>query len=715
MRVVINLIGFSCVWSMVAPDGWKEIARDRHTQAYNFGRWDRKIYHYLARNPAERYYGLGERSGNMDRALRRFRLRNTDALGYDASTTDPLYKHIPFYITHDQASASAFGLFYDTYADCEFDFGAEISAYHGPFRSFVAEAGDLDYYVIAGPAVSNVTRRFTWLTGRPAFPPLWSLGYSGSTMSYTDAPNAQSRMAEFIGNCRQHDILCDSFHLSSGYTSIGEHRHVFHWNREKFPDPAAFVRSYHDAGLRLCANVKPCLLTENPLFDEAREKRLLVCNETGEPSLIRFWGGLGAYIDFTKPEARRWWEDRVKSSLLEYGIDATWNDNNEYEIASPQARAQGLDGTPPAIESKPLQPLLMMRTSRNAQRSFAPERRAFVVSRSGSAGMQRYAQTWSGDNTTSWKTLRYNIRMGLGLALSGISNSGHDVGGFTGPAPDTELFVRWVEAGVFMPRFSIHSWNTDGTVNEPWMHPDATPLVRELIALRHALKPYLYDLFRRYREEFEPVWRPLFYDFPDDPRCTEESDTYMLGSQMLIAPVCEPDKRKLGLYLPAGTTWIDFWRGTRFAGGRKIRIDAPLGRPVVLVGEGATIAMNAAEQHFDFRAEEPAFAVFPPRRGRVAAASYSDDGESEAWRKGAFGFWQIAVDCAKQLKIACRKTGTRPPPSDTLTILMRPREARSVTLTGATLLSDETGETWRKIVIAVEHDDRLKELALPGS
>jgi alpha-glucosidase len=702
LRVAINPIGLSCVWSMATPDGWTEIARDRHTQAYNFGWWDRKIHHYLARKPTERYYGLGERCGDMDRALRRFRLRNTDALGYDASTTDPLYKHIPFYITHDKTAATAFGLFYDTYADCEFDFGAERSAYHGLFRSFVAEAGDLDYYVIAGPAVADVTRRFTWLTGRPAFPPQWSLGYSGSTMSYTDAPDAQSRMAEFIDKCRRHDILCDSFHLSSGYTSIGSRRHVFHWNHEKFPDPAAFARSYHDAGLKLCANIKPCLLAENPLFEEAREKRFLICDATGEPVWTQFWDGLGTYVDFTNPAARSWWEEQVTSSLLAYGIDATWNDNNEYEIASPQALAQGLEGTPPAMESKPLQPLLMMRASRDAQKCFAPGRRAFVVSRSGAAGMQRYAQTWSGDNTTSWKTLRYNIKMGLGLALSGVSNSGHDVGGFTAPAPDAELFVRWVEAGIFMPRFSIHSWNTDGTVNEPWMYPDATPRVRELIVLRHALKPYLYDLLRHYREEFEPMWRPLFYDFPGDPRCTDESDTYMLGSQLLIAPVCVPNTRTLGLYLPAGTGWTDFWRGTRIAGGRDVRVEAPLGRPVVFVRDGAAIAMNAAEQHFDHRADEPAFAVFPPRRGRIDAASYVDDGESESWRDGQFGYWHISLDCANRLEIACRKSGGRPPPSDRLAILLRPRETRPATISGGMLLSDETGASWRKIVIAVE-------------
>ena len=136
-------------------------------------------------------------------------------------------------------------------ADCTFDMGRELDNYHGPYRYFTAEAGDLDYYFIGGPEPADVVRRYTWLTGRPLFSPKWSLGYSGSTMSYTDAPDAQSRMNEFVEKCREHDITCDSFHLSSGYTSIGAKRYVFNWDRNKFPNPESFVHSYLDHGIRL--------------------------------------------------------------------------------------------------------------------------------------------------------------------------------------------------------------------------------------------------------------------------------------------------------------------------------------------------------------------------------------------------------------------------------------------------------------------------------
>jgi alpha-glucosidase len=177
---------------------------------------------------------------------------------------------------------------------------------------------------------------------------------------------------------------------------------------------------------------------------------------------------IGAYLDFTQPETLAWWKAKVKETLLDYGIAATWNDNNEFEIWTDKALAYCFGFPRPAHECKPLQSLLMMRASRDAQKEHAPDKRPFLVSRSGGVGMHRYVQTWSGDNSTSWETLKYNLKMGLGLALSGIANAGQDIGGFSGPAPDPDLFVRWVQFGVF---FCIHSWHEDGSVNEPWMIP----------------------------------------------------------------------------------------------------------------------------------------------------------------------------------------------------------------------------------------------------
>ena len=588
LRLEIGLTNLACRWSVRASGGWLEAMKDRPTQAYDFGWWGGTVRHYLAREGGEQYFGLGERSGAMDRAGRRFRLQNIDAMGYDAQTSDPLYKHIPFYITRKPESGLAFGLFYDTLSDCSFDFGCEHSNYHGPYRYFAADHGDLDLYVMAGPGVPEVVRRFTWLTGRPAATPDWALGYSGSTMSYTDAPDADARMDGFLEDLRRHDIPCSSFHLSSGYTSIGTKRYVFHWNTDKFPDPAAFVRRYAQAGVRLIPNIKAALLTDHPAYEAAAREGLLIADAEGRPSLAQFWDAPGAYLDFTNPQTVGWWKRQVKAQLLDVGMAATWNDNNEYEVTDPRALAHGFGAPFPAVEAKPLQTMLMLRASRAAQLEHAPGEPPFLVSRSGAAGMQRYAQTWSGDNFTSWASLRWNIAMGLGLALSGVSNLGHDVGGFAGPQPDAELFARWVGLGVFLPRFSIHSWNDDGTVNEPWMHPEVLEEVRGLMRLRTRLVPYLARQLASYRDRFEPVLRPLFYDFPEDPQAWSEEVDFMLGPDLLVAPVVEPGVERRPVRLPAGTGWRCGWSGETLSGGTTTERLAPLDRPPFFVREGAS-------------------------------------------------------------------------------------------------------------------------------
>jgi alpha-glucosidase len=697
LRLELAWCNLRCRWSMRVQDDWLPIAADRPTQAYDFGWWDGRPRHYLKTAPGEAYYGLGERSGPMNRAGRRFRLTNLDAMGYDAETSDPLYKHIPFYMTRTGEGA-AFGLFYDTLADCAFDFGCERDNYHGLYRGFVAETGDLDYYVIAGPRPLDVTKRFTWLTGKPARMPDWALAYSGSTMAYTDAPDAQARMGEFLRLCEEHDIPCESFHLSSGYTSIGDKRYVFTWNRDKFPDPAAFVADYAAKSVRLCANIKPCLLRDHPKFAEARERGLLIREPDGSPHWVQFWDEVGAYVDFTNPDAATWWKAQVTESLLDHGVAATWNDNNEYEIDSPRAVIAGFGQPGVAADCKPLQPLLMMRASREAQLAHRPDQRPMVVTRSGAVGMHRYAQTWSGDNTTAWKTLRWNLRMGLGLALSGVSNFGHDIGGFEGPKPSRELFLRWVAAGVLLPRFSIHSWNDDGGANEPWMYPDAVADVRALLGLRHRLAPYLKECLRRYAEDYEPAVRPLFMDFPDDPACRVEQDAFMLGGAVLAAPVVEEGRQAVEVTLPDGADWEDYWTGKGFVGGETVRLDCPMDRTPILLRKGAAIPLNLAPAHFGQAAFERGARVATPEVGRISGYWVEDDGAridgpSASWRvEGEADGRGIALSVAVSGRLGTDRR---------VMLVLHSSERRPVKLGGARLESEreEAGERLLEVVV----------------
>jgi alpha-glucosidase len=713
LRLEITLNGFHCRWSQRMGDDWRLMAQDRPTQAYDFGWWDGKVHHYVARQFGERYYGLGERSGVMDRAGRRFRLANIDAMGYDAAQTDPLYKSIPYLLTA-QPDGTCHGAFYDNMADGFIDLGLELDNYHGPYWHFCADAGDLDLYMIAGPDPLSVTKRFTWLTGKPALMPRWAIGYSGSTMSYTDAPDAQAQMQQFLDKLAEHDIGCSSFHLSSGYTSIGDKRYVFNWNRDKFCDPAGFIDSYLQAGVRLVANIKPALLTDHPQYAALADEGLFVRDPDGAPTEIQYWDALGSAVDFTNPKTTAWWQSQVTSALLDYGIAATWNDNNEYEVWDSCARADGF-GTPyPVVEARALQPLLMMRASRAAQIAHAPNQRPYVVTRAGMAGLHRYAQTWTGDNRTSWESLRYNIKMGLGLSLSGVSNIGHDVGGFAGLKPDPELFLRWVQAGIMMPRFSIHSWNDDGSVNEPWMHPEILPQVRKLMALRQRLTPCFYDLMHRYHADYEPISRPLWLDHPQDSAAWAENDDHLLGPNLLVALVVEQGATTRTVRFPGTGQWMNVWTGEAYAGGSTATFPAPLDAPPLLFARaGSGIAVDLGTQGHQPGPHTPGVWLFPPSgNGLVAWQSYNDDGESIVTTQ--HGSMRVEGECDAPTIALEIKAHTHLDDASPLTIILPRGERRAVRVNGTEVDTSLSSDLCRCFVVNLRTGMILGDAAASG-
>jgi alpha-glucosidase len=695
LRLELSWRNLRARWSMDAPgQGWLPIAEDRPTQAYDFGWWDGKPRHYLRRRAGEAYFGLGERAGPLDRAGRRYRLSNVDAMGYDAETSDPLYKHIPFYLTRVRPTGESFGLFYDAAADATFDFGCERSNYHGLYRGFEAESGDLDYYLIAGPEPLEVVRRFTWLTGRPARLPRWSMAYSGSGMAYADDPEPLARLEAFAGACAAHDIPCQSLHLSSGYTLKDGRRNVFVWDRGRCGAPGELAERLEARGLRVIANIKPCLLTTHPDFPAAAEAGLLVRGPDGAPSLVQFWDGLGAYLDFTHPDAVAWWRERVTTTLLKEGIAGLWNDNNEFEIRHPLARLA--DGTP-ALAAKPRLSMLMMRASREAQLAAAPTLRPMSVSRSGAAGMQRYVQTWSGDNATDWKTPRWNSRMGLGLALSGVSNFGHDVGGFSGPRPNPELLARWSAAVALLPRYSIHSWNDDGSVTEPWSDPGALAAIRAHLALRHRLGPYLDEALRRYSESFEPVVRALFLDAPDDPAAWDESDPFRIGPDLLVAPALDPGMEEVALTAPRGDAWRDLATGRLFAGGETLSLCAPWSRVPVLVRAGAILPLDLSPAGFDVRPLERGALICAPRSGPLAGAWVEDDGVS--LEGGARIAWRLTGEATADAILLTLEAAGAASASETLRLVQWEADPRPIRVRGAKIVSRsaQNGEIWTQV------------------
>ncbi|WHY74838.1 glycoside hydrolase family 31 protein [Fictibacillus enclensis] len=686
LKLTISLDGFKLNWFFRQGGDWIPLASDRKTQAYHYELGLNGPAHYLNRDHEEQYFGLGEKSGYVDKHGKRYRMQTIDAMGYDAEFTDPLYKHIPFYITRNQKTGLSFGIFYDNLANSIFEMGSELDNYHGYYRYYEAEKGDLDYYIIAGPQVKDVTRKFAWMTGKTILPPKWSLGYSGSTMSYTDAPNAQEQLNRFLELCKEHDILCDSFQLSSGYTSIEDKRYVFHWNDSKFPDPQKMAKDFHEQGVKLCANIKPCLLHDHPLFDELKHKEMFIKNlVTGQPEIAQFWDETGAYLDFTKRETYDWWKQQVKEKLMEYGIDSTWNDNNEFEIWSQSASCDGFGETMDFDVIRAAQPLLMMKASYEAQKEFHPDTRPYLISRSGCVGMHRYVQTWTGDNRTSWKTIKFNNKMGIGLSLSGIYNFGHDVGGFSGPAPEPELFVRWIQNGIVHPRFTIHSWNDDETVNEPWMYPEVLPEIRELIKFRTKIIPYLYtSLYEAYASHL-PIIRPTFWDFEHDDTTFEENDDFMLGDSLLVASVVEKNQRERSVYLPQHAEgWYDLHTGIWYEGGQHVTIPAPLSYVPLLAKAGSIIPVNQAEVTFETKEkDERAFLLFPQKGNGVSSYKcYEDDGISNQYQN-VFAFLTVETQVTEeQISITIHKEGTYELPFNEVSFIVPDQEHRKLTVNG---------------------------------
>lgn len=598
----------------------------------------------------EHYYGLGEKSGLLNKAGRRFKFHNHDAVGYNARFSDPLYKHIPFLICWQPDQQVAFGILYDNLADTKIDINPTFGPGAG-LRTYSVNNGDLDAYFILGPGIPAVVEKLARLTGKPMLPPRYTLGYLASSMGYTEGDDAEQRLQEFREKCVEYEVPCDLFHLSSGYCKAEDgKRYVFHWNRKRFPEPKNAINKFHKAGMQVSANIKPCLLTSHPRYGEVKSLGAFVKNKGKDQPLVSpFWGGLGSFIDFTNPKGWKWWQENAKKELLDFGIDSLWNDNNEFDLPGGRAEADGFGQPISADLCSPLQTLLMTQASYEVQQNERPNERPFTITRAGSPGTQRYAQTWSGDNVTSWNTLRYNLPMGLGLGLSGMANYGHDVGGFVGKKPSAELFLRWVQHGIFMPRFCIHSWRLDRSANEPWMYPEMLPLVKEAIYLRYRLMPYLYSLFYEASQTGHPIQRPLVYEFPEDAKVVDDSFTFMLGPSLLVSNVLRKGEKIHPVYLPAGSAWYDIWNGDLYEGGQTISLGVTLETIPLFVRAGGMIPTGSPKLRIND--EDDGFrqvVCFPMKKGSSHFNLYEDDGMSLDFQNGKYSLINLEMESDRE-------------------------------------------------------------------
>ena len=627
---------------------------DRAPLAYNFSNeFGRETYHYITRMPDERIFGLGDKTGDLNKAGRAFRIETTDCMGYNAGESDPLYKHIPFYICEN--AVGCYGIFYDTSDTSYLDLGKEINNYYPPYKYFKTEDDCLVYYVFFGSKLS-VLQQFARLCGKQAFPPKWSFDYCASTMAYTDAPDSQQRMNEFSRKLTETDLSCKGFYLSSGYTSIDRQRFVFHWNKEKFPDPKRFIEDFSQQGIEIIPNIKPAFLDNHPLYDEIAEKGWFIKNADGTPFVTEFWDGLGSYLDFSNPDAFAFWKSKVTETLLDYGVTCTWNDNNEFDIRDCEALAAGFgNGAVSAGRIRPVLTYLMVAASYQAQIAKNPNLRPFLSSRSGNIAIRRLAQTWSGDNRSEFSDLRYCHYIGLTMSLSGLYFYGHDLGGFSGDMPSRELLLRWLQHGIFEPRFTIHSWNSDGSATMPWSYPDIIDSVRDLFAQRKQLVPYFYNCAYNAVENEIPINAPAFLYF-DDEELYAHPDSMMLGKDIFVAFAFDEGVDTLSAYLPKGADW--YLNGNLYEGGSTVELTIPPTAKMPYFVRGGCV-LPTDEASYGFRSgEATVFTVYPLKNGEFESRFFADDGVSFEYKNNNCVFLNFKVNCDKDsVTVSFENTG----------------------------------------------------------
>lgn len=618
------------------------------------------------------FYGFGEKSGEINKAEKFMNMAPGDAMGYNAKETDSLYKHIPFYIRLNRTSKQAVGYFYHNTAECDFNMGREKRNYWHRYSTYRTDSGDIDLFLIAGPSIHDIIRRYTDLTGKSAMLPKAALGYLGSSMYYPELPeDCDDAVLDFIDTTREEEIPADGFQLSSGYCAVetkqGIKRCTFTWNKKRFKNPSDWFTQMKQRGIVVSPNIKPGMLLVHPLLEEMKAKGMFIAaseDNRGENGLAigTWWGGPGLFVDFTKESTRLHWKQYIKDSLLQYGCRSIWNDNCEYDSLVDKDAKVSYEGKGSTIGTlKPIMSNLMCQLSNEAIVEYEPDCRPFSVCRSGHAGIQRYAQVWAGDNLTCWDSLKYNIATILGMALCGVSNDGADIGGFYGPAPEPELFVRWVQNGIFQPRFSIHSTNTDNTVTEPWMYSDKKQYIKEAIAFRYKLSPLLYSLMARAHETGLPIWQPTFAAFQNDPNTYDEGIDFMFGDSLLVANVVEPGQTLRSVYLPETEhqqeRFYDFYTREEYAPGQTISVPVDISSIPLFIRSGAILPMSGNALHNLMTEQTTDLTLLMAPDIDSEFTLYEDDGCSNQYQKGNYLKTQIAVSAGTRTYVRFTHAG----------------------------------------------------------
>ncbi|MEQ8627127.1 glycoside hydrolase family 31 protein [Ekhidna sp.] len=592
---------------------------------------------YKKLQEGERFVGLGEKTGPLDRRGKGYQNWNTDHFAYDIEA-DPLYASIPFYIgIHGNLS---YGIFLDNTYKSHFNFGAS----NNRFSSFSVDSGDMNYYFFAG-SVKEIIQSYTWLTGRMSMPPMWSIGYQQCRYSYYP----DTEVLDVAKKFRDKDIPADVIVLDIHYM---DQYKIFSWDKERFPNPGQMLDALKEMGFEVVVICDPGIKIEENYkpYTSGKERDVFLKYSDGSYYEGEVWPGWCHFPDFTNEETRKWWKEMMKS-YTDIGIKGFWNDMNEIATwgqmlpENIEFAFEGEGGT--SRKGRNIYGHQMTRSAYESALANLKGERPFILTRAGFAGVQRYSALWTGDNVANDEHMLLGVRMVNSLGLSGVPFSGYDVGGFAGNG-QSNLFARWIQIGAFSPFFRGHSM-INSHDSEPWSYgEEVEEISANYIKLRYKLLPYIYYTFLQASEQGLPVARSLCIDHASDDKIyeTDFENQYLFGDNILVAPLAS-DQRYGKVYLPEGQ-WYEFFTDEKFDGGQEMIREYAIEHLPLFIKASAIIPVygdvtqnsknvgSTLELHF-YNGEE-----------RNQTEYYEDDGLSYDNQKGVFHRRSIRFDPKKR-------------------------------------------------------------------
>lgn len=588
----------------------------------------------------ERFIGLGEKAGPLNRRGRSYTMWNSDKPCY-SEEEDPLYKSIPFFM-----SSFNYGIFFDNTYKTTFDFG-ETSA---DYFSFSTLGGPFIYYFMYGADYKEIIGSYIKLTGRPIMPPNWAFGFSQSRGLLTN----EKLTREIAKGYRERNIPCDIIYQDIGWVDGLQN---FDWRKEKYDNPKKMLSDLSEKGFKVIVSQDPVIsqATENQWI-EAKEKEFLVLDDrTGKAYDMPWpWGGNAGVVDFTNPEVAEWWGN-LQQKPLDDGVKGFWTDMGEpawsNEEDTDRLHMKHYLGKHDEIHN--VYGLIWDKVVTEQFERHNPDQRVFQMTRAAYAGMQRYTFGWSGDSGNGldvldgWKNLANQIPIGLSAGLGGIPFWTTDISGYCGDIKDykafSELYIRWLQFGIFNPLSRAHHEGNNAV--EPWLFgTEAERIAKEAIELKYRLHPYMYTYARKAYDTGLPIMRALVLEYPGDKETYGEDREFMFGEEILVAPVIKEGARMKKVYLPQGK-WIDYKNPQKvYEGERYIDYKAPLNVIPIFVKEGAIIPKMPVMPYIGAMDNAPMILDIYPKKGASSSFTiYEDDGTTNNYKQQVYA--KTKVEC----------------------------------------------------------------------